>query len=61
MAAMNRMSPLIIRRTGPWAAALPYEADSPFAGATPAAWLEDLKLFAAGWLGGLVFFGTLFG
>jgi hypothetical protein len=21
-------------------------------------WLEDLKLFATGWLGGLVFFGT---
>lgn len=22
-------------------------------------WLEDLKLFATGWVGGLVFFGTL--
>jgi hypothetical protein len=25
----------------------------------PAAWLQDLKLFAIGWVGGLVFFGTL--
>lgn len=23
-------------------------------------WLEDLRLFAVGWAGGLVFFGTLF-
>lgn len=61
MRAMNRMSPLISRRTGPWALALPYEEEAPFAGATPAAWFEDLKLFAVGWLGGLVFFGTLFG
>ena len=59
MAAMNRMSPLITRRTGPWAAALPLDASDPFAGAEPAAWLQDLKLFAIGWLGGLVFFGTL--
>ena len=26
----------------------------------PPAWLEDLRLFALGWMGGLVFFGTLF-
>ena len=61
MHAMNRMSPLITRRTGPYAVALTFEEDAPFAGAAPAAWLEDLKLFAFGWLGGLVFFGTLFG
>jgi len=61
MAAMNHLSPLIVRRTGPWAAALPLEEADAFAGATPAAWLEDLKLFALGWIGGLVFFGTLIG
>ena len=59
MAAMNRLSPLITRRTGPWAAALPVEEYQPFEGAEPAAWLQDLKLFAIGWVGGLVFFGTL--
>ena len=26
----------------------------------PPVWLEDLRLFALGWMGGLVFFGTLF-
>ncbi len=26
--------------------------------ATPAPWLEDLRLFATGWIGGLIFFGT---
>lgn len=61
MAAMNRLSPLITRRTGPWAAALPLDEHAPFEGADPAAWLQDLKLFATGWLGGLVFFGTLIG
>jgi hypothetical protein len=59
MAAMNRLSPLITRRTGPWAAAFPYDAPEPLAGAEPAIWLQDLKLFAIGWVGGLVFFGTL--
>ena len=58
---MNRLSPLITRRTGPWAAALPLADSEPFAGAGPAAWLQDLKLFAVGWIGGLVFFGTLIG
>ena len=60
MAAMNRLSPLITRRTGPWAATLPIEAPDMFTGARPAVWLQDLKLFALGWVGGLVFFGTLF-
>jgi hypothetical protein len=61
IAAVNRLSPLVARRTGRLAAALPFESAPPFAGAAPAAWLEDLKLFATGWLGGLVFFGTLIG
>ena len=59
MTPMNRLSPLITRRTGPWAAALPVDAPDMLAGAEPAMWLEDLKLFAIGWIGGLVFFGTL--
>ncbi len=74
MTGMNRLSPLIVRRVGPAfpamgrgslrhmtgsAAAMP--AREPFAGAEPAKWLEDLKLFATGWIGGLIFFGTLFG
>ncbi len=58
--AMNRLSPLITRRTGPWAAAIPYDEYGPFAGTDAAAWLEDLKLFATGWIGGLIFFGTFF-
>ena len=93
MAAMNRLSPLIVRRTGPWAAAVPIEwGQSLFAGmgtvtfcpvraqtgagggksdcprlaraagkVTAPPWLADLKLFATGWIGGLVFFGTLLG
>jgi hypothetical protein len=61
MAAMNRLSPLITRRTGPRAAALPFEAAAPFAGTDAAARLDDLKLFATGWIGGLIFFGTLIG
>jgi hypothetical protein len=48
IAAMNRLSPLITRRAGPWAAALPMEPAAPFEGAVPAAWLQDLKLFAIG-------------
>ena len=59
MAAMNRLSPLITRRTGAWAAALPVQEVEAFESAAPAAWLEDLRLFAMGWVGGLVFFGTL--
>ena len=59
MQAMNRLSPLIKRRTGPWAAALPFERADPFTGTDAAAWLDDLKLFATGWIGGLIFFGTL--
>jgi len=61
MAAVNRLSPLITRRTGPRAAAVPMAAAAPFAGTDAGAWLDDLKLFATGWIGGLVFFGTLIG
>ena len=99
---MNRLSPLILRRVGPFlpgtgrvlelwiapgnprscpgdtisiqhmrsmvegsarpiATTIPLPEPEPFAGAAPARWLEDLKLFATGWIGGLVFFGTLLG
>jgi len=61
IAAVNRLSPLIVRRTGPRAAALPFAAVEPFQGADAAARLDDLKLFATGWIGGLIFFGTLIG
>jgi hypothetical protein len=65
MAVMNRLSPLITRRVGRSAAA---------AAPMPSSWFEerveadggermfeDLKLFATGWVGGLIFFGTLIG
>jgi hypothetical protein len=58
---MNRMAPLIVRRPEAWAATLPAEVAKPFAGTDAASWLKDLRLFATGWIGGLVFFGTLFG
>jgi hypothetical protein len=58
---MNRLSPLIVRRVGPLAAARPLEDTAPFAGVDAAAWLHDLKLFATAWIGGLIFFGTLLG
>jgi hypothetical protein len=58
---MNRLSPLIVRRVGPQAVAIPLASPEPFAGTDAAAWLDDLRLFATGWIGGLVFFGTLLG
>ena len=64
MMGMNRLSPLIVRRAGRpglTAVAMPMAEPMPFAGAEPGQWLEDLKLFATGWIGGLIFFGTLIG
>lgn len=61
MMGMNRLSPLIVRRVGPLAATARWPQPEPFAGAEPAKWLDDLKLFATGWVGGLIFFGTLLG
>ena len=55
---MNRLSPLIVRRVGAF-------APQPRGGFSDRARderpdpLQDLKLFATGWIGGLVFFGTL--
>jgi hypothetical protein len=56
--AMNRLSPLIVRRAGRWAAALPYEESEHFAGTDAARAFDDLKLFATGWIAGLIVFGT---
>ena len=61
MTGMNRLSPLIVRRVGPRAAAVPLPRREPVAIAQAAAWLDDLRLFATGWVGGLIFFGTLLG
>ncbi len=61
---MNRLSPLIVRRVGPRAAAAAMTAaawnDDAEAEAQASRNYEDLKLFATGWLGGLIFFGTFF-
>ena len=54
---MNRLSPLIVRHPGPCARALPLEWPI----VTPeqqSQLLDDLRLFATAWLGGLIFFGT---
>ncbi len=54
---MNRLSPLIVRRVGHFAPALPF--DWPLV--TPeqqSQILDDLRMLATAWLGGLIFFGT---
>jgi hypothetical protein len=63
MAAMSRLAPLIVRRPArPRAMAFAVAAPSLFVAAPPSpAWLDDLRLFATGWIGGLIFFGTLLG
>ena len=69
MTGMNRLSPWIVRRAPAVpqgmgraaAAAMPLAPTAPFGGVEPAQWLEDLRLFATGWIGGLIFFGTLLG
>lgn len=63
MAAMNRLSPLITRRVGPLAAAAipPSYRQWQQREERVDSLLDDAKLFATGWVGGLIFFGTLFG
>lgn len=65
MTGMSRLSPLIVRRAQrpafAGAAARPWPRPAPFAGDGPAAWLDDVRLFLTGWVGGLIFFGTLIG
>jgi hypothetical protein len=55
---MNRLSGLILRRGGRWAVAAPLPAPIVVQSQSAPAWLDDLRLFATGWIGGLVFFGT---
>lgn len=55
---MNRLSPLIVRRTGSFAPVI--EWPEPVLPMEQASRLfDDIRLFALGWMGGLVFFGTL--
>jgi hypothetical protein len=58
---MNRMNSLVARRPRR-RASFPAAATMSVTQAeleSAARWLEDAKLFAAGWVGGLVVFGTL--
>ena len=59
MAGMSRLAPLIVRRAGPRAVALPLPHSAPVSEEQAAAWLAELRLFVTAWLGGVVFFGTL--
>ncbi|MDT9598413.1 hypothetical protein [Sphingosinicella rhizophila] len=54
---MNRLSPLITRSSARAVAMDSWIAEPASEPSTDL--LDDLKLFALGWLGGLVFFGTL--
>lgn len=53
---MNRLAPLIRR---PAAVAIPFPSQQGGLGEASAL-LDDLRFFATVWVGGLVFFGTLF-
>lgn len=57
---MTRSSSTTARRIGP-IAAVRADLPAPFASVDPAGWLDDLRLFATAWVGGLIFFGTLLG
>lgn len=56
---MNRLSPLITRRVGRMALALPYAHYVPEIAAPVMS--EDVRLFLTAWAGGLVFFATFLG
>ena len=51
--------PATLTRT--FAPVLPWPEPFSFEAVPVAQWLDDLKLFATGWIGGLVVFGTFFG
>ena len=55
---MNRLSPLIVRKVGPYAPAFVF---GPRYRADGAALIDDLRLFVTGWAGGMVFFATFLG
>ena len=55
---MNRLSPLIVRQPrAPSKPLFQWETEGAPEETRPDL-IEDLRLFAVGWLGGLVFFGT---
>jgi hypothetical protein len=55
---MNRLSPLIARQD--YTPARPFsEWHAPAAEAPPSTLAKDVRLFLTGWVGGLIFFGTL--
>lgn len=57
---MNRLTPLVSRRNRRRAAFPAVAAmTAPRADLEAGRWLEDAKLFAGGWVAGLVIFGTL--
>ncbi len=57
---MNRLTPLVSRRNRPRAAfPTAMSVAAPSRELEVARWLEDAKLFAGGWLAGLILFGTL--
>ena len=58
--SMSRLAPLIVRRVGPLAAALPLE-EPEFLPSGPPEWLDDLRFFGTGWVAGLIVFGTFLG
>lgn len=58
---MNRLTPMIARRAGLLAPVYDDVPETEQPSDDGAGIFEDLKLFAITWLGGLVFFGTLFG
>jgi hypothetical protein len=55
---MNRLSPLIVRRTTRSAPAFAWSDRARPSTEQVTSWIEDLKLFATFWLGGTIFFGT---
>jgi hypothetical protein len=55
---MNRLTPLIVRRAETFAPALQLELPG-LTEEQHSELMNDLRLFATAWLGGLVFFGTL--
>ena len=57
---MNRLTPLVRRRVrNPGSFAVAAGARPPVELEQAARWLDDAKLFATGWVAGLVIFGTL--
>ena len=57
---MNRLAPLISRRSRQPASFTVAAERPPLELEETARWVEDTRLFAAGWVSGLVIFGTLF-